>query len=239
MKDEAVLFGASGQLGRALMRAHKFLAPPRVEVDITDFGKVERYLCNAQPRAVVHAAALVGAKECEDDKARAYAVNVGGTLNIARACQAMHIKLIYISTDTVFDGEKGEYTEEDTPNPVNYYSLTKLLGESVVQMLDSYLIVRTSFYDPKCFKYSRAFTDQYTCRMKTDELADELLYALVNDVRGVVHIGGAKETLYEKIKVTIPEVGRTTRSETGLKLPRDLSLNTAKWAGIKNGPGTV
>ncbi|MFC1657059.1 SDR family oxidoreductase [Candidatus Moduliflexota bacterium] len=239
MNGKTILFGSSGQLGSALMKKYRFVAPPRSDLDITDYGKVKKYIEEVRPTAIVHAAAMVGAKECEEDKAGAYAANVVGTHNIARVCQVRKIKMIYISTDTVFDGQKGDYREEDTPNPINYYSLTKLLGEAAVKMLDSYLIVRTSFYSPESFKYKRAFTDQYTCRMKVDDLAEELIYALETDVRGLVHIGGEKSSLYEKIFEDNPEIGKITRSETGLDLPRDLSLNTSKWKGIKNGTGTV
>ncbi len=239
MKGKVVLFGSSGQLGRALRKKSVFVAPPRTEVDIVNCGQVERYIETVRPEAVFHAAAMVGAKECEEDRDGAYAVNVLGTQNIARVCQVGKIKMIYISTDTVFDGEKGDYNEEDTPNPINYYSLTKLLGETAVRMLDSYLVVRTSFYSAESFKYKKAFTDQYTCRMEVNDLAEELMYALKTDVRGVVHIGGRKGSLYEKIKEIKPEIGQITRAETGLTLPRDLSLNIDKWRGIKNGPGTI
>jgi dTDP-4-dehydrorhamnose reductase len=200
---------------------------------------VTKHVDAIRPSAVVHAAALVGAKECEENKAKAYVTNVVGTHNVAKVCQIYDIKVIYISTDTVFDGEDGNYTEEDTPNPINYYSLTKLLGEASVKMLDSYLIIRTSFYSPDSFKYSKAFTDQYTCRMRTDELAMEIMYALEKDVRGVVHIAGERSSLYEKIRQFNPAIGKITRAETGLILPKDLSLNTEKWRGIKNEPKAI
>jgi len=230
---EIILFGSSGVLGKELIKLQEFDSPSQKEVDITNFDQTRAYIEKVKPYTIIHSAALVGAKECEEDREVAYAVNVLGTRNIAKVCLDNQIKMIYLSTDSIFDGEKGDYKEEDTPNPINYYSLTKLLGEAYVQMLDSSLIIRTSFFSPDSFSYERAFTDQYTCRMKADDLAKEIILATNNDVKGIVHIAGKKDTLYNIIKKVNPNIGKITRLETGLNLPKDLSLNTDKWAKIK------
>ncbi|GAG92466.1 unnamed protein product, partial [marine sediment metagenome] len=123
MKGKIVLFGASGRLGKELVKLYDFITPTRKEIDITEFDKVSSYLKRIRPSTVIHAAASVGAKECEEDKETAYKTNVVGTYNVAKACQKNNIKLVYLSTDTIFDGEKGNYKEDDIPNPINYYSL--------------------------------------------------------------------------------------------------------------------
>lgn len=228
-----VLFGATGKLGKELVKLYNFIIPSHKEVDIVDFDRVNCYLESIKPSIVVHLAALVGAKECEEDKEKAYKTNVIGTYNIAKACQKNNIKLVYISTDTIFDGKKGDYEEEDIPNPINYYSLTKLLGECFVKMLSSYFIIRTSFMPKDSFPYPKAFTDQYTCRMTADKLAKDIILAVNNDIEGVIHIAGKKDTLYNLVKKINPDIGKITRDETGLKLPRDLSLNIEKWKRIK------
>ena len=134
---------------------------------------------------------------------------------------------------------KGNYKEDDTPNPINYYSLTKLLGEWIVKVLSSYLIIRTSFIPRDSFPYPEAFTDQFTCRMTSDRLAADLMLAIKKNLTGVIHIAGEKDTLYNIARKINPSVGKITRAETGLILPRDLSLNTDKWKklrGEQNGP---
>ena len=239
MKGKIVLFGASGKLGKELAKLYDVITPTHKEIDIIEFNKVSGYLKKIKPYVVIHAAALVGAKECEEDKKTAYETNVIGTYCIAKACQENNIKLVYLSTDTIFDGEKGNYKEDDIPNPINYYSLTKLLGECFVKMLPSYLIIRTSFIPKDSFPYPKAFTDQFTCRMTTDQLAADIMLSINKKLAGVLHIAGEKDSLYNIAKQINPNVGKITRAETGLSLPRDLSLNTDKWKKLKgeqNGP---
>ncbi len=231
--DKIILFGASGTLGKELIQLREFISPSHKEIDIINFNQTKEYIEKIKPSIIMHSAALVGAKECEENKEKAYQTNVLGTQNIAKTCLKNKIKLVYISTDSIFDGEKGNYTEEDIPNPLNYYSLTKLLAESFTKMLDSYLIIRTSFIPSNSFPYAKAFTDQYTCRMKANDLAKEIIFAVNHNLEGIVNITGEKDTLYNIIKKINPNIGKITRLETGLNLPKDLSLNTNKWKKIK------
>ena len=86
-----------------------------------------------QPNAVIHAAAETNVDKCETQKGHAWNVNVEGTRNVAEACAEVSVKLIHISTDYVFDGEKGYYKEEDKPNPRNPYSASKAGAELLCQ----------------------------------------------------------------------------------------------------------
>ncbi|MBS3167444.1 NAD(P)-dependent oxidoreductase [Candidatus Woesearchaeota archaeon] len=233
MYKKIALFGGSGKLGRELNKSYEFLAPSEKEVDVTNYDKIYNYLEKTEPEILIHAAALVGAKECEENKEKAYNVNVNGTYNVARACAELKIKLVYISTDTIFDGKKGDYKEEDMPNPINFYSLTKLIGESYVKMVENSLIIRTSFFDKNNFPYKKVFIDQYTCRMPLDELVKDIMLTIKINLKGVVHIAGKRDTLYNIIKKYNPKIEKTTRKESGLNLPEDLSLNTDKWNKIK------
>lgn len=230
-----VLFGATGKLGKELIKLYDFIAPPYNKIDITNFDKTNRYLKKINPSIIIHTAALVGAKECEEDKEIAYKTNVIGTYNIAKICQKNNIKLIYISTDSIFDGEKGNYKEEDIPNPINYYSFTKFAGECFTQMVSSYLIIRTSFISKYAFPYEKAFTDQYTSRMPIELLAKDILIAMKKELEGIINIAGEKDTLYNIVKKINPNIGKITRAEINLNLPKDLSLNCNKWRIIKNG----
>jgi dTDP-4-dehydrorhamnose reductase len=81
----------------------------------------------------VHAAALTDVDKCEVDKDLAWKINVNGTENIAESCKKRHAFLIYLSTDYVFNGEKGAYKETDKPDPVSNYGLTKLAAEERVK----------------------------------------------------------------------------------------------------------
>ena len=104
-----------------------------VQFDISDKNKVEETFKKIDPEVVVHAATLTDVDKCETNKELAWKINVEGTKNIADAAKKSHSFLIYISTDYVFNGEKGQYKETDITDPVNYYGLTKLKAEELVK----------------------------------------------------------------------------------------------------------
>lgn len=155
--------GVNGQLGHDVMkelarRGYEGIgsdlqsagAMSYVSLDITDREAVFAAIKAAAPEVVVHCAAwtAVDLAEDEDKKDLVYRVNVTGTQNLADACREQNCKLIYISTDYVFDGRGDSPWEPDDTryNPVNYYGTTKLLGEKAVsETLDKYFIVRISW----------------------------------------------------------------------------------------------
>ena len=111
-------------------------AAPLVHLDITDADAVDTVIARARPDIVFLPSALTNVDRCETHPQEAWAINAEGTFNVASACKAAGAKLFYISTDYVFNGEKGEkYYEFDTPDPVNVYGQTKLEGERLT--LDS------------------------------------------------------------------------------------------------------
>lgn len=121
-----------------------------VQMDITDRGRVERVMADVCPDAVIHCAAwtAVDAAEEPENQERVYAVNVAGTENLARACLARQCKMLYVSTDYVFNG--GGKTPQDPDrgvcDPLNVYGRTKLEGERAVSgILEKYFIVRTAW----------------------------------------------------------------------------------------------
>lgn len=147
-----LITGASGQLGYDIINELKkrkeldYLAPSSKEMNITDINKVKEIISNYKPDVIFHCAAYTSVDKAEENKEICYDVNVNGTRNIAIAAKECNAKIIYISTDYVFDGTKdGTYTTEDKTNPINYYGYTKLCGEEIVKTLDDYLIVRISW----------------------------------------------------------------------------------------------
>lgn len=116
-----------------------------VIMDITNCERAFHVVAKIKPDVVMHPAAQTRVDQCEKDREGAWKVNAEGTKNVALACGKINAKLIYVSTDYVFDGEKGLYVESDEPNPVNYYGLTKLKGEKFVrENCQEYAITRTS-----------------------------------------------------------------------------------------------
>ena len=143
--------GASGQLGSALVQVLEGAQLQTVSlgherVEVTRAANVTAVLEQEHPDVVVNTAAFHKVEECEREPGRAFEVNALGALNVARACQALGARCVYVSTDYVFDGTKSEpYTEEDTPKPVNVYGASKLAGEHLVlQTCPDALVVRVA-----------------------------------------------------------------------------------------------
>jgi len=159
-----LITGACGMLGRDLVEVlcegqelyllDKQPFPPFLTsqfstliVDITDSEKIYREVTKMNPDIVIHAAAYTDVDGCETNRDLAFRVNGLGTRNIALACQRFDTELLYISTDFVFDGEKGEpYVEFDRPDPQSIYAKSKYWGELYISsLLNRYYIVRTSW----------------------------------------------------------------------------------------------
>lgn len=123
---------------------------PYVQLDITDAAAVERVICQEKPDAVIHCAAWTAVDLAEDDDkvALVRAVNAGGTRNIAEACRKLDCKMLYLSTDYVFDGQGSEPWQPDCKayQPLNVYGQTKLEGElAVSSLLEKFFIVRIAW----------------------------------------------------------------------------------------------
>ncbi|MCY2959006.1 MAG: sugar nucleotide-binding protein [Planctomycetota bacterium] len=233
MSRRILLLGGSGRLGRELRRVLDCDAPPRSVVDLLRPETIDAAIAQGGFAVVIHAAALVGVRPCEDDRALAFAINAEGTRHVARATARSGARLVYVSTDAVFDGYKGMYREDDLPNPINTYALTKLLGEAHARMVPSHLVVRTSFVPSEGYPYPRAFVDQWTSRLTATQAAVEIARALELAVEGVIHIGGARRRQIDVAREVSPDVGEMTRAETGLALPHDMSLDCSRWLAIQ------
>ncbi len=147
------------------------------QMDFTDVNAVRQVFARNQPDTVVHAGAISKPDECELNRAAAFSVNVSGTENLLNAAEEHQSHFIFVSTDFVFDGNKGMYSESDTPSPVNYYGYTKLQAEDAVKKYSgNWSIARTVLV------YGRpvAGRDNIITRVKQKlERGEE--YAVVND----------------------------------------------------------
>ncbi|WP_071131266.1 dTDP-4-dehydrorhamnose reductase [Enterococcus timonensis] len=149
-----LITGGNGQLGTELQhllteKNERFIATDVSELDITDRAATFEYIEKLRPEVIYHCAAYTAVDKAEDEgKALDEKINVDGTCNVSEAAAKVGAKLVYISTDYVFDGTKkdDEYEVDDKPNPLNEYGRTKLMGEVAVRASGaSYYIIRTSW----------------------------------------------------------------------------------------------
>ena len=149
---KVLVTGAGGMLGRDVVTVadgmgHDVVALTHDDLDITDPGRVERTILRERPGAVINCAAWTNVEAAEDNEKEAEVVNGEGAHFVADAAKKADAKVVYISTDFVFDGSKsGPYTESDEPAPLNAYGRTKLAGERATALVTKRsFIVRTSW----------------------------------------------------------------------------------------------
>ena len=234
-----LLTGGSGLLGSELKRLDADLvSPTREELDVGDASGVASYVATLAPDVILHAAAVTNNRDIEASPGDALDVNIQGTVNIAKACLGTRTRLVFLSTDYVYRGDRGNYSESDELLPSNLYAWTKLAGEAAVRAVANHLIVRTSFGASE-FDYPAAFTDKWSSKEYVDVVASEILNAARSPLTGVVNIGGPKRSMYDYARERNPDVEAIERGESAFASPKDTSLDLGRWADYKSGKGIV
>jgi len=229
--DKLLIVGSSGLLGSKLaaksanygfeayntMNRRRTSLPRVKQLDITDRDATLRLVKEIRPTVIVNTAAITNVDYCETHRDEARKVNVEGVSHLAEAASENNTRLIHISTDYVFDGTVGHYTEDDTPRPLGYYGQTKLDSEKIVSKLSSYGIARPSViygWNPpetsgiaadsvkpmnfamfvvnklKRNEVVRAVRDQYSSPTFADNLAEALLRLAKHPSNGIFHTAG-------------------------------------------------
>jgi len=224
-----LITGAQGQLGCAL----RSVLPPETLIlkDLPEFDltapSCEEQIVQARPHVVVHAAAYTNVDGAEREPDRARAVNVEGTAAVARAAQRVGGRLIYISTDYVFDGAKDTpYTEEDPTNPLNMYGRSKRDGEAAAaEHCEDCLVVRTAWlygHGGKNFVKTimqlagerpvlEVVADQRGCPTFADDLARALVDLIPSRLTGICHVtNSGSSTWYEFAETIVRLIGSAT-----------------------------
>ena len=228
-----------------------------VKMDVSNKEMVNEVFKQAKPDVVVHAATLTDVDKCELNKELATKINVDGTRNITQAAKAVGSFLIYISTDYVFNGEKGMYREDDEPDPIQHYGLTKLQAEQVVKgVCDEYFIARPSVIygaTPAAGKVNFALwlietlrrgehvkivTDQYNTPTLNSNLAEMTLEVAQRRLTGTFHLCGAtRVSRFEFAQQIADAFGlnknlidpvNSSQFKWPAKRPMDSSLDTTK-----------
>ncbi|MCW3984371.1 MAG: dTDP-4-dehydrorhamnose reductase [Candidatus Bathyarchaeota archaeon] len=226
-----------------------------VKLDVSVKAEVDDVFRTVKPDVVVHAATLTDVDKCELNKHLAWAVNVDGTKHIREASEREEAFLVYISTDYVFSGEKAPYVESDAADPINYYGLTKLVAEEIVQTLPEFFIARPSVIygaTPAAGKVNFALwlietlqkgervkivKDQWNTPTLNTNLAEMTLEAIERHLTGIYHLSGAtRVSRYEfalkiaetfKLDKTLIDKVASSQFTWPAKRPVDSSLDTS------------
>lgn len=243
------VFGAAGQVGRALSRVAAargiaLAAFDRTEANITDATAVNAALARARATVAVNAAAYTAVDKAESEHDRAFAVNRDGAANVAHAAGSLGIHVIHVSTDYVFDGVKrGAYVEDDPVAPLNVYGRSKAAGEDAVRAAGAgAVILRTSWvYGREGANFVktmlrlgaerdelRVVDDQRGCPTFADDFAEAIVTIAENlpAARGhTFHLAGAGETSwYGFARAIFAEAARY-----GLRTPRLQAITAAQY----------
>lgn len=233
-KSRIIFTGGSGLLGSEFRKIQPDMNyPSSKEFDVTNFDQIKKYVEADGCDLIIHAAAFISPPLIEKNPLKAIEVNIVGTSNVVKLCMEIGARLIYISTDYVFKGDKGNYKEDDPVYPVNKYAWSKLGGECAVRMYDKSLIIRTTF-GPNVFAYPKAFIDQWTSRESVAVIAGKIAKLLDKDICGVIHVGGKRKTGYEYAKSldAAKEIGKLSVNDVSFTAPKDTSLNCGKYNEI-------
>ena len=264
-KPSMLVTGGSGYLGHWVVRLARphwdvtatFLTHPVDEpgvtwrrLDVRDAEAVEALVDDVRPAVILHTAASNPGQDADY-----VSTNAEGTDHVASAAETCGARLIHISTDVLFDGEKGNYVEEDLPSPITPYGRSKALAEEAVRMTGSEaVIVRTSLIygwrprisrhtrwivdDLKAGKPVRLFTDELRCSIWVESLAAAVveLAEADNDYTGVLHVAGAQTLSRYEFGVRLldfqgfdpgPIIPVSSR-ESGLRRPLNCTLDCSR-----------
>ena len=208
--------GAHGLIGNYLVQTAPRFAPrwrvralTREQLDLLDFAAVRREFQKDQPQLVIHCAAISVVSEAQKNPALARRVNVELTQRLAEL--AAEILFVFFSTDLVFDGRKGNYSEGDAPNPLSIYGATKVAAEEIVRRNPRHLIIRTSINGGLSRAGNRAFneqlrhslqsagqgmklfTDEFRCPIPAVETARAVWDLAQKNCAGIYHVAGAEK----------------------------------------------
>jgi dTDP-4-dehydrorhamnose reductase len=196
-KYKIVITGGNGRFGSVLKKKYhsdKLFYPNKKQFNILSIKSIENYLVKKKPKILIHLAALSRPMRIHDnDISKSININIIGTSNIVKICSKLKIKLIYFSTNYVYEGKKGNYKETDPVLPINNYAWSKLGGEASVQMYKNSLILRVCMTEEP-FIHKKAFSDLKTNFIFQKDVAD-ILFKILNK-KGIINVGGNIQSPY-------------------------------------------
>lgn len=201
------MLGGTGLLGSEFKKISDFILSGR-EIDITIESELNSKLDVIKPDIILLAAAETNSVDIDKNPILALETNIKGTANVTKYCIENNIRLIYISTDYVYDSKSDNHQEDEPINPFNLYAWTKLGGECAVRAHKNSLIIRTSFGSSE-YPYEFAYGNRFVSKDYVDVIAPMIKDLVLSDEVGIINVGTSGKTLYEYAKQRNPKVKET------------------------------
>ena len=221
-----LITGGDGRFASELKKVKtkfKLIFCGKKELDICSEQSIRKQILKYKPNYVLHLAGLSRPMKIhEKNIIKSINLNIIGTANIVNECVKKKIKLIYISTNYLYPGIKGNYKESDALLPWNNYGWSKLGGESAVQMYKNSLIVRCALTEHP-FKHKKAFSDVKSNFIYHKDFIPILLKII--DKRGTINVGGKSQTIFNFVR---KEKKNITKVKSKGKMPKRVDMNLGK-----------
>ena len=228
MKSKILVTGGGGRFAKVLSKYNRKLNlyfASKKECNILNNSSIDKIIKKVKPKIIFHCAGLSRPMSIhEKDIEKSIDANIIGTANIVKACKRKKIKLIYFSTGYVYNGSKGNYSENDGTKPFNNYGLSKLGGECAVSMYKNSLILRITMIE-KPFPYNKAFYDLKSNFMFHEDLV-KILPKIINQ-KGILNVGGPTQSVFNFAKKTKKNIKRISGKKSS-SLPLNQTMNLKK-----------
>ncbi|MDA8867490.1 sugar nucleotide-binding protein [Candidatus Pelagibacter sp.] len=234
MEKKILVTGGDGRFSKILKKKNKSLKlffASKKQCNILSIKTIEKIVKKIKPKIIMHCAGLSRPMDIhEKNISKSISLNIIGTANITKVCEKNNIKLIYFSTGYVYEGVKGNYSEEDPVKPFNNYGLSKLGGECAVSMYKNSLILRITMTE-KPFPYKKAYTNLKSNFMYHEDLI-KILPKIIKE-KGIINVGGKSQSVFQfakKLDKNLIKIKLNAKN----KLPLNQTMNLLKLKNILN-----
>ena len=228
MKNLILVTGGQGRFAKVLKKNNKFLKlyfATKKECNILNIKSLEKIIKKLKPKMILHCAGLSRPMDIHQKNIeRSIDLNIVGTANVVKVCKKNNIKIIYFSTGYVYEGKKGNYSENDPVKPFNNYGLSKLGGECAVMMYKNSLILRITMTESP-FIHKKAYTNLKSNFMFHEDLV-KILPKIIN-YKGILNVGGKAQSVFSFAKLHNKKVKKIKLSIKD-KLPFNQTMNTSE-----------
>ena len=229
MSKSILVTGGNGRFAKIFKKENtlldlKFLS--KKEFNILSLNSIEKSLIKYKPKILINTAGLSRPmNQHEKNISKSIDLNIIGTANVVKMCKKYDVKVIYFSTNYVYDCIKGNFKETDGIKPINNYGLSKMGGEASVLMYKNSLVLRIQMTE-KPFAYKKAYTNVYSNYMFHEELV-KILPKLINNF-GIINVGGKSRSAYDFAKIHNNKTLKSKNTNKKIYSNQTMNLNKLK-----------